>query len=81
MTVKIHAAPPVRLAHPSVSHRRAADSRCTVVNPLPGAAVGAEKRQATLSSTLGDQGGANFRSTVSGTHSITGRKGSLQKLN
>jgi hypothetical protein len=57
MTVKIHAAPPVRLAHPSVSHRRAADSRCTVVNPLPGAALGAEKRQATPSSTLGDKRG------------------------
>jgi hypothetical protein len=48
------APPSVWLARLSVSHRRAADSRCTVVNPLPGAADGTETRQAPLSSTLGD---------------------------
>ncbi len=48
------APPSVWLARLSVSHRRAADSRCTVVNPLPGAAVGTETRQVLLSSALGD---------------------------
>jgi hypothetical protein len=48
------APPSVWSARLSVSHRRAADSRCTVVNPVPGAAVGTETGQATLSSALGD---------------------------
>jgi hypothetical protein len=48
------APPSVWLARLSVSHRRAADSRCTVVNPLPAAAVNAETRRVPLSSTLDD---------------------------
>jgi hypothetical protein len=48
------APPSVWLARLPVSHRRATDSRCTVVNPLPEAAVGTETRQVPLSATHGD---------------------------
>jgi len=49
------APPSVWLARLSVSHRTAVDSRCIVVNSLPGAAVGAGTRK--LPTALGDQGG------------------------
>jgi len=61
------APPSVWLARLSVSHRRAADSRCTVVNPLPGATEDTERRQAPL--RLATFGGCFTRQALIAAHS------------